>query len=376
MQNKLSEQKINNLQQTPGGGGKESTRRYLIVGVIGIAIIGGLFIFVSNFLQNPAAPEDVLQASPSKVWKIGVLVYNDSTFVELGAFQEKMVELGYKEGVDIEYVIKNAEGDTTVSNQHANEFLADESIDLIYSVSQSYKGFDKSTLKEGNLSTPTVFSNVSNFERMGLAGIYTPTMNFGLNFTAVVCGNIEFAERRMKILKEIVPNAKVFGILLDPKGVSYNRIKKLNQDAAQKLGVELKILEGIDKKELLARAKEEFTKDSVDGVVRTSESGLTSDETKDLAAHFVKAGIPFITWSHTNPAVPDYIAALANDPPTQARQAASMVHKIISGVPIDEIPIEFSANLEIHINTAVAKAAGIEIPQSVLLQADVINTKL
>ena len=81
MQNKPSGQKINNLQQTPSGGGNESSRRYLIVGVIGIAIIGGLFIFVSNFLQNPTEPKDILQASPLKVWNIGVLVFGDSVFV-------------------------------------------------------------------------------------------------------------------------------------------------------------------------------------------------------------------------------------------------------------------------------------------------------
>ena len=61
---------------------------------------------------------------------------------------------------------------------------------------------------------------------------------------------------------------------------------------------------------------------------------------------------------------------------SQARQAASMVHKIMNGVAVDDIPIEFAQNLEIHINTAIAKKAGIEIPQSVLIRADIINTKL
>ena len=238
------------------------------------------------------------------------------------------------------------------------------------------RGFEKSALKEGTLSIPTVFSNVGNFEAMGLTGVYTPTMNFGLNFTGVVCGNVEFAEQRMEILKEIVPDAKAFGIILDPEEIAYERVKKLNQNAAQKLGVELKIIEGSDSKELLVRAKAEFTRDNIDGVLRTSGSGLKSDDNKELAAHFIEARIPYVTWSHTNPAVPDYIAALANDPPTQARQAASMVHKIMNGVSINDIPIEFSKNLEIHLNTAIAKKAGIEIPETLLLQASIINTKL
>jgi len=378
MENKPYKQEVYSGQAPIGGIPKKSSRPYILVGIIGAAIIAGISFSIFLFLQNQGSPseESILQASPPKLWRIGVLVDDADTFVELGAFQEKMEELGHKEGVDVEYVIKNAEDDDEVSKQHAKEFLADDSIDLVYSVAGSYRAFNKTSLSEGGLTKPTVFSNVGNFERMGLVGLYEANMNFGLNFTGVVCGNIEFAQKRMQILKDIVPDATVFGILVTPGTPEYERSLALNVEAAANLGIELKIIEQEGSEELLARAKEEFTKDTVDGVLRTAGNDLGSKARKELAAYFVDAGVPFMTWSHTNPVVPDYIAALANDPPTQARQAASMVHKIMNGVAIDDISIEFSENLEIHLNTAIAKKAGIKIPESVLLQAAIINTKL
>jgi len=200
-------------------------------------------------------------------------------------------------------------------------------------------------------------------------------MNFGLNFTGVICGNVELIERRMGILKEIVPDAKVFGTIVDPDDDDYVRAKALSIQAAQNLGVELVLIEEADPEIAFQRVLVEMTPDLIDGFAFIPGT-FTTKQRGALATHFVEVGIPAITWSHTNPAVPNYIAALANDPPDQARQAARMVHKIMNGVPINDIPIEFAQNLEIHVNTAVAKLADIEIPQSVLLQADIINTKL
>ena len=180
----------------------------------------------------------------------------------------------------------------------------------------------------------------------------------------------------MELLKEIVPDAKVFGVLLLVDQVGYERSKKILQDAATALGIELNIIEDTMANEAQAveRAKREFTKDTIDGFLRSN--GVSSDLKVELAKHFVKIGVPAITWSHTDPVVPNYIVSHANNPPEQARQGASMVHKIMSGVMVDHIPIEFTTGIEIHLNTAIAKKAGIEIPVDVLLQAAIINDKL
>ena len=353
----------------------KNIKKFWLSLIVLLVVAAGSFVYLQYGQgPTPTAEKSQVQATSDKVWKIGVMVYEDATFTEFAPFKKKMIELGHEEGGDVEYVIKNAEGDRKVSKEHASEFFADSSIDIILSLASSYRAFD---FKEGELTTlpsKVVFSNVGNFERLGLSGLYSSTINKGLNFTGVICGNVELVTRRMEILKEIVPNAKVIGVVFNPSTEDFERTKTLTQKAANKAGVSLLIIEEEDSDVALQRAKKEFTRDTVDGVVYVP--GISTKQRKALSVYLVEAGIPAVTWSHTNPVVPDHIAALANDPPDQARQAAAMVHKIMNGVSIDDIPIEFARNLEIHLNTAIAKKAGIKFPQSLLLEASVINSKL
>jgi len=342
--------------------------------VIAGVLSAGAFVYL-QYGQSPTVEKPKAIAGSEKVWRIGIALDKDKDYDQVGPFQKKMEDLGHKEGVDVEYVLKNAKGDKGARTQNIKDLLADESLDIIYSVAGSYKGFEFKEGEAQRFSTKVVFSNVANFERLGLSGLYSPTMNAGQNFTGVVCGNVEFITLRMELLKDLVPDAKVVGIIMNPDDVVYDRVKALARESAQKLGVELLIVEDTDSDEALRKAKEAFTKDAVDGVVRGS-GGIDSKQYKKLAAHLVEVGVPAVTFSHTNPVVPDHIAAVANDPPEQARQAAVMVHRIMSGVSIDDIPVEFSGNVEIHLNTAIAKKAGIQIPETVLIQAAVINTKL
>jgi putative ABC transport system substrate-binding protein len=52
------------------------------------------------------------------------------------------------------------------------------------------------------------------------------------------------------------------------------------------------------------------------------------------------------------------------------RQAATLVAKILKGTKPADLPVEESAKLELAVNVRAAKALGITIPNSVLVQAD------
>ena len=129
----------NGIQQHVRSGRKRPSRILFLLGLLTLVLIAGTVVLILQYSKSSSTiPEPTtLQAAPPKVWKIGVLVYDDRNFSEYGPFKQKMEELGHKEGADVEYVVKNAGGDRKVAKQHAEEYLADESIDLIYSVGQS-----------------------------------------------------------------------------------------------------------------------------------------------------------------------------------------------------------------------------------------------
>ena len=336
-------------------------------------IAAGAFVYIQFGPGGTrTAGKSEVQAGSGKIWKIGIMLPKDEVFPEFGAFKKKMEDLGHQEGGDVEYFIKNADDDEVTLKKHANEFLADASLDVIVAFAQAYKGFEFVPGDSKRLNKRVVFSNVSNFERLGLSGLYSATINKGLNFTGVICGNVELVDRRMEILKKLAPDAKVIGVVFVPGKPDSARVKTLTEQAADAAGVTLLVIEETDSDVAFVRAKAEFTKATVDGVIYVV--GIAPKQRKLLAAHLAEIGIPAVTWSHTNPVVPNHIAALANDPPDQARQAAAMIDKIMNGVDIDDIPIEFARNLEIHLNTAIAEKANIKFPQSLLLEATVINS--
>ncbi len=64
------------------------------------------------------------------------------------------------------------------------------------------------------------------------------------------------------------------------------------------------------------------------------------------------------------------LASYGPDQYLQGRQAARLAHKILTGTPPMQIPVELPDRIEFVVNLKTAKQLGLEVPLPVLLRAD------
>lgn len=64
------------------------------------------------------------------------------------------------------------------------------------------------------------------------------------------------------------------------------------------------------------------------------------------------------------------LASYGPDQYLQGRQAARLAHKILTGTPPREIPVELPDRIELLINLKTAKRFGLKVPEPMLIRAD------
>ena len=175
----------------------------------------------------------------------------------------------------------------------------------------------------------------------------------------------EFAGKRLELLKEAVPNARRVGYIWNPRGRKTPGVPL--QSAAAALQIALVPID--------IRAAQDF-----DGVFRsirqqqvdalmTDGDPLTGGEALRRIADFaVTQRLPGI---HTSAPFVQTGGLMSYGPSIYEawRRVAAYVDRILKGAKPAELPVEQASKFELVINLKTAKALGLTIPQTLLLQA-------
>jgi putative ABC transport system substrate-binding protein len=278
----------------------------------------------------------------------------------VAGFGQSLRENGYAEGQSVLIEYRWAEGHFDRLPALAAELVA-RRVDVIVA-----GGGTPPTLaaKGATAAIPIVFANVGNPVEQGLAASLARP---GGNLTGVSILLNELTQKRIELLTELVPQAKVIGLLINPKNPTNETTVGDPRQAARTKGVQVEILEASSDTDINAAFAAlhglhgEALLVSPDPFFFLNQDRLVALAARDAVPvmygwrQFVVAG-GLISYA------PSIVATYA--------QTGIFVAKILKGATPAELPIEQPTKFELVINLKTAKTLGLAVPQSLLARAD------
>ena len=251
---------------------------------------------------------------------------------------------------------ENAQGDPTLSLQISKRIDVSQPKLVVALGTVAAQSF----LKSGNI--PIVFSSVTDPIAAGLVKDLKETET---HFTGV--SNMIPVEPQLKLVMDILPNAKKLGIIYNSAEInSLEILKKVKQIAAK---FDLEIVESvITSSNNVIIATQALANKGVDAIFVSNDNTALS-AIKGITKVATECGIP-VFCSDVDTINSDILAALGPDQYKIGIQTGKIIEKIlIDGKVPAQIPVVFPEELEFRVNMKVARKLKIEIDKNILSAA-------
>jgi putative ABC transport system substrate-binding protein len=219
--------------------------------------------------------------------------------------------------------------------------------------------------KAATTTIPIVFEMAGDPVRIGLvAGLDRP----GGNVTGVANMNIQMTPKRLQLLHEAVPSAKVMALLVNPANstVAETQLREAFS-VAPTLGVDLHVLHASTERDLDA-VFANLIQSRAGGLVIAAEP-LFSSLNKQFAELTVRHAVPAITGGRDFAAAGGLLSYGA-DTRQAYRLAGIYTGQVLKGEKPANLPIQQSTKVELVINLKTAKVLGLDIPNTLIGRAD------
>jgi putative ABC transport system substrate-binding protein len=187
------------------------------------------------------------------------------------------------------------------------------------------------------------------------------------NITGIANLAGELAPKRLQLLRELIPNAALFGVLADPAfPVTQSTIADL-QAAARTLRLQLVVVNASTDHDLNP-AFATFSQQLV-GAVLVSDSTFYTRRAEQLAALAAHHALPAI-FPYREFALAGGLMSYGSSIGYQMHQAGIYTGRILKGEKPADLPVQQATKIELVINLKTAKALGLTIPETLLAIAD------
>jgi putative ABC transport system substrate-binding protein len=275
------------------------------------------------------------------------------------AFRQGLKQAGYVEGENVAIEYRWANGQYDRLPELAND-LVKRQVAVIAATGTPANVAAKSA----TTTIPVVFTAGSDPVQLGLV----PSLNRpGGNITGVTQLTGEVAPKRVEVAHELVPGAKLIGLLVNPRNPSAATLTKASQEAATMLGLQLDVVHASTEAEI-DDAFRTFAAKQVGAVVVVTDA-FFNGAVQSLAT---------VSMSHSLPTVYQYppfieaggLISYGGSIADSYRLAGIYVGRILKGERPADLPVEQSTTVELIINLKSAKALGLTVPLPLIGRAD------
>ncbi len=277
------------------------------------------------------------------------------------AFREGLSEIGYIEGRNVTIEYRWADGQ--------NDRLPALAADLVRHQASviAAPGSTPAAIaaKAATATIPVLFQIGSD---PVAAGLVTSLARPGANVTGVTSMNTQLGPKRLELLRELIPKAKIIALLVNPTSpLIAETVTQDLQSTSQTLGLQLHVL----------KASSEWDFDKIFaalGALRADALVIAPDalfisRSEQLGALTLRHAVPAIT-QFREFAAGGGLMSYGGSFTEGARQVGVFTGRILKGEKPADLPVEQSTKVELIINLRTAKALGLTVPASLLARAD------
>jgi putative ABC transport system substrate-binding protein len=320
--------------------------------VVAIALSGLLF---TSGITPPVAEAQ----AGTGLRRIAVVAMNvDNKSEQANAFRQGLRDAGYMEGRDIAIDWWSSAGDYG----HVTEAIANavqRKADVIVTAGTPAA----LAAKQQTNKIPVVMALAA--DPFG-SGLVPSLARPGGNITGLSAMVVELSAKRLQLLKEAIPTIARVGVLFNPEAPYNGKIINLLNAAALELDLNLAFAEVRNESEFPA-AFAEFKRSKADALLVLDDAFMAANE-RTILEIASKARLP-VELGYKPRAKQGVLVSYASDHRDLFRRAAGYVDKILKGASPADLPIEQPTTFELVVNLRTAKALGLAVPESLLVQA-------
>ena len=219
--------------------------------------------------------------------------------------------------------------------------------------------------KAATTQIPIVFSVGVDPVELGLVKSYNHP---GGNLTGVYLPFATADAKRLQLLHQLVPQARVVGVLVNPKNGGAEGVERQLRAAAPTLGIDLRVAE-IRGPDDLAPAFADFAQHGAAAVFEANDRLLNHTWTGRIVALADAHRLP-VMGVEAGQTAAGLLACYGADVDEGNRDVDAYVVRVLRGAKPADLPVQVPTKFELVINLKTAKALGLSVPQSLLAQAN------